>query len=91
MPLLPPSLLSQIGTTFLLKTRRLLVRSPLHTNLTRLCSCRPSTAGASTAESEARIMASLEELRFDNRALKSLPIDEETGSHVRSVAGQWPG
>ena len=32
-------------------------------------------------------MSSLEELKFDNRALKSLPIDIETKNYVRSVAG----
>lgn len=29
----------------------------------------------------------LEDLKFDNRALKSLPIDRETENYVRSVAG----
>ena len=29
----------------------------------------------------------LENLKFDNRALKSLPIDRETENYVRSVAG----
>ncbi|CAI8030743.1 Protein adenylyltransferase SelO-1, mitochondrial [Geodia barretti] len=32
-------------------------------------------------------MSSLEDLVFDNRALKSLPIDPETQNYVRSVAG----
>ena len=34
-----------------------------------------------------RKMCSLEQLKFDNRALKSLPIDVESENYVRSVAG----
>ena len=32
-------------------------------------------------------MASLEELRFDNRAIKSLPVEEERENYTRSVSG----
>ena len=35
-----------------------------------------------------RTMARLEELKFDNRALNSLPIEEEKENYVRSVSGQ---
>ena len=34
-----------------------------------------------------RNMSSLEDLTFDNRVLKSLPIDAGTDNYVRSVAG----
>ena len=33
-------------------------------------------------------MSTLEELSFDNRALKRLPLDAENGNYVRSVAGK---
>ena len=32
-------------------------------------------------------MSSLEKLVFDNRALKSLPVDSETKNYVRTVSG----
>ena len=32
-------------------------------------------------------MTSLEELRFDNRAIKSLPVEEERENYTRSVSG----
>ena len=35
----------------------------------------------------ARNMSGLEDLTFDNRVLKSLPIDTDTDNYVRSVAG----
>ena len=38
-----------------------------------------------------RNMSSLEDLKFDNRVLKNLPIDTDTDNYVRSVAGTCGG
>ena len=35
-------------------------------------------------------MSSLEELVFENRVLKSLPIDSEAQNYVRTVSGAFP-
>ena len=36
-----------------------------------------------------RNMSSLEDLKFDNRVLKSLPIDPDPDNYVRGVAGGY--
>jgi hypothetical protein len=55
-------------------------RGPLLSRTAALSSPPPHAATAGN-------MSSLEDLVFDNRALKSLPIDPETQNYVRSVAG----
>ncbi len=57
-------------------------RLPLHQNFGV-----GSSRRVRVSESVSLPMAALETLAFDNRALKSLPIDEEERNFVRTVPG----
>ena len=85
MLILPSRLLPRIVTSSLLLSGPL-----LHLRVPQPITLHPHSFSSYRHTAKAvcnRNMSGLEDLKFDNRALKSLPIDVETENYVRSVAG----
>jgi len=49
----------------------------------------PAAAASSSSGSSGAVRKRLEELKFDNLALRALPVDKETKNYTRQVAGEW--